>query len=57
MKYPEIFPNYLSDQRDCQVAIDGIKVARKLAAAPSLKNHVVDEYVPGRQFQSDDELL
>ena len=57
MEYPEIFPNYLSDQRDCQVAIDAIKVARKIAAAPSLKNHVVDEYVPGRQFQSDDELL
>ena len=57
MKYPEIFPNYLSDQRDCQVAIDGIKVARKIAAAPSLKNHIVDEYVPGRQFQSDEELL
>jgi choline dehydrogenase len=57
MKYPEIFPNYLSDQRDCQVAIDGIKVARKIAAAPSLKNHIVEEYLPGRQFQSDEELL
>jgi len=57
MKYPAIFPNYLSDQRDCQVAIDGIKVARKIAAAPSLKNHIVEEYVPGRQFQSDEELL
>jgi choline dehydrogenase len=57
MQYPAIIPNYLSDERDCRVAIDGIKVARKIADAPSLKNHIVDEYVPGRQYQSDDELL
>ena len=57
MEYPAIFPNYLSDQRDCQVAIDSIKAARKIAEAPALKKHIVDEYVPGRQYQSDRELL
>ena len=57
MVYPAIFPNYLSDDRDCRVAVDSIKVARRIAEAPALKNHIVDEYVPGRQFQSDDELL
>ena len=57
MEYPAIFPNYLSDERDCQTAIDSIKVARRIAEAPSLKNHIVDEYVPGRQYQSDAELL
>jgi choline dehydrogenase len=55
--YPAIFSNYLSDQRDCQVAIDGIKVARRIAEAPSLKKHIVDEFVPGRQYQTDEEIL
>lgn len=55
--YPIILPNYLSDQRDCEVAINGIKVARSIAEAPSLKDHIVDEYVPGTQYQTDEELL
>ena len=57
MAYPKIYPNYLSDERDCAVAIGGIKVARRIAEAPSLRNCVIDEYVPGRHFQSDEELL
>ena len=57
LAYPQIHPNYLSDERDCAVAVGGIKVARRIAEAPSLRDCIVDEYVPGRQFQSDDELL
>ncbi|KAG1663427.1 Oxygen-dependent choline dehydrogenase [Nymphon striatum] len=56
-KYPEIHPNYLSDERDLKVAVDSIKVARKIADAPALKEHIIDEYVPGRKFQTDEELL
>jgi choline dehydrogenase len=57
LKYPAIQPNYLSDERDHPVVIGGIKVARAIADAPSLKKHIIDEFVPGRQFQTDDELL
>ena len=57
LEYPLIQPNYLSDPRDCQVAVDGIKVARRIAAAPSLKAHIVSEYVPGSHYRSDAELL
>ena len=57
LAYPKIYPNYLSDQRDCEVAVGGIKVARRIAEAPSLRHCVTDEYVPGREFQSDEELL
>jgi choline dehydrogenase len=57
LAYPQIHPNYLSDERDCAVAVGGIKVARRIAAAPSLRDCIVDEYVPGREFQSDAELL
>ncbi len=55
--YPAIHPNYLSDERDCQVAIDGIKVARRIAEAPALAPHINSEFVPGEQYQSDEELL
>ena len=57
LAYPKIYPNYLSDERDCEVAVGGIKVARRICEAPSLRNCVIDEYVPGRQFQTDAELL
>jgi choline dehydrogenase len=55
--YPKIYPNYLSDPRDCAVAVGGIKVARRIAEAPSLRDCIVDEYVPGRKFETDAELL
>lgn len=55
--HPTIKPNYLSTRLDQQVAIDSIKVARAIAEAPSLRDVVIDEYVPGRIHQSDEELL
>jgi len=57
LKYPAIHPNYLSDERDQQLAVDSVKVARSIAEAPALAPHILDEYVPGRQYQSDEELL
>jgi choline dehydrogenase len=56
-EYPAIQPNYLSDPRDCQVAIDAIKLARRIAEAPALKDHIIEEYVPGSHYASDAELL
>lgn len=55
--YPEIHPNYLSDERDYPVVIGGIKVARHIAEAPALAPHILSEFVPGAQYQTDDELL
>ncbi|MGB5198604.1 MAG: choline dehydrogenase [Sedimenticolaceae bacterium] len=57
LQHPAIHPNYLSDERDHRVAIDSIKVARRIAEAPALAPHIIDEFVPGRQYQSDEELL
>ena len=56
LEYPAIHPNYLSDERDQNVAIAGIKVARRIARAPSLAPHILSEYSPGEKYQSDDEL-
>ena len=57
MEYPAIHPNYLSDERDQQLAVNSVKVARSIAEAPALAPHILDEYVPGRQYQTDEELL
>ena len=54
---PKIIPNYLSTEADRKIAIDSMKVARKIAEADSLKKHILDEYVPGQSFVSDKELL
>lgn len=56
-EYPEIYPNYLSDERDCEVAVNSIKIARNITNAPSLADVIEDEFVPGNQFQTDDQLL
>ncbi|MEX3964147.1 GMC family oxidoreductase [Paraburkholderia sp. EG286B] len=57
LQYPAIRANYLSDARDHPVVIGGIRVARRIAAAPSLAPHIVSEFVPGERYQSDAELL
>lgn len=57
MEYPGIYPNYLLDPRDQKVVVDAIRVARRIAAAPSLAPHIISEFVPGVQYQTDVELL
>lgn len=57
LQYPEIHPNYLSDERDHPVVIGGLRVARRIAEAPSLAPHILSEFVPGTQYQTDAELL
>jgi choline dehydrogenase len=57
LQYPAIYANYLSDERDHPVVVGGIKVARRIADAPSLAPHIVSEFVPGTQYRSDAELL
>ncbi len=54
---PKIIPNYLSTKSDQKIAIDSIKVARKIAEADSLKKHILDEFIPGSSFVSDEDLL
>ncbi|MGN6668069.1 MAG: GMC family oxidoreductase [Trinickia sp.] len=57
LHYPLIHANYLSDERDHPIVIGGIKVARRIASAPALAPHIIDEFTPGPSFQSDAELL
>jgi choline dehydrogenase len=54
---PAINPRYLSDETDRRAVTGGLRMARRLFAAPALKNYVVGENLPGSNVQSDDELL
>jgi len=54
---PAINPRYLSEETDRRAVVGGLKIARRLFAAPALKKYVVGENLPGSNVQSDDELL
>jgi choline dehydrogenase len=54
---PAINPRYLSEEADRRAVIGGLRFARKMFAAPALKQFVREESLPGSQIQSDDELL
>jgi choline dehydrogenase len=56
LDYPSIKPNYLSTDLDLQTSINGLKVARRIVSAPSMAPHILDEYVPGYAYVTDEEL-
>lgn len=53
---PAIAPNYLSTAEDRQVAADSLRVTRHIAAQPALAKYKPQEWKPGIQFQTDEEL-
>jgi len=53
---PQIAPNYLSTEADRKVAADSLRVTRRIAAQPALAKYQPEEYKPGVQYQSDEEL-
>jgi choline dehydrogenase len=53
---PAIAPNYLSTDDDRRVAAESLRVARRIASMPALARYGPEEFKPGVQFQSDDEL-
>ena len=53
---PEIRPNYLSTEADRQVAVDAIRLTRRIAAAEALKPFEPREFMPGEEYASDEEL-
>ena len=55
--HPSIQPNYLSTAEDCEVAVNAMKVSRKIASMPALKNHITEEFDPGSSVVTDDDLL
>jgi len=54
---PEIRCNYLSTDGDKRTMVEGLKLLRRIMAAPALKPYVVEERDPGPATESDAELL
>lgn len=57
LEAPAMKANYLSTETDCRCAVEGIRFARRLAAAPALKPYISEEYRPGPDADSDGDLL
>jgi choline dehydrogenase len=53
---PAIAPNYLSTDEDRKVAADSLRVTRRIVAQPALARFAPEEWKPGVQYQSDEDL-
>jgi choline dehydrogenase len=53
---PLIAPNYLSTPEDRKVAADSLRITRRIASQPALAKYRPEEWRPGIQYQSDEEL-
>ena len=52
-----INPNYLSTDEDRKVAAESWRLTRKIVEQAALASYSPMEYKPGKQYQSDDELV
>jgi choline dehydrogenase len=53
---PSIRPNYLSTDEDRRVAVDSIRLTRRIVEADALKRYSPVEYLPGSQIQDEGDL-
>ncbi len=53
---PAIATNYLSTEEDRKVAADSLRITRRIAAQPALAPFKPQEWRPGTQYESDEDL-
>ena len=53
---PAIAPNYLSTSEDKKVAADSLRVTRRIVGQSALAKYQPEEFKPGVQFQTDEDL-
>ena len=53
---PAIAPNYLATDEDRKVAADSLRVTRRIMAQTAMAPFSPEEFKPGVQYQTDDEL-
>ena len=56
-EHPIIDPNYLATKTDCDTIVEGVKIARRIAEREPLRSKIASEFQPGRDVQSDEEIL
>ena len=55
--HPAIMPNYLATPGDQRTIVDGMKVARRIAAQAPLRPYIAEETIPGPAHDDDEALL
>lgn len=53
---PKISPNYLATDEDRKIAADSLKQVRKIMAQPAMQAYQPEEFKPGIQYQTDEDL-
>ena len=53
---PKVDPRYFTDPHDMKVMVEGIKLARRIAAQPAMSEWTGRELFPGPDVQTDDEI-
>ncbi len=53
---PKITPNYLSTEADRKTAAAALRLTRRIVAAPALAKYRPEEFMPGPQYQTEEEL-
>jgi choline dehydrogenase len=54
--HPHIDPNYLNTADDRRVAADSIRLTRRIVGQPALQKYMPEEFRPGPEISSDDDL-
>lgn len=53
---PCIAPDYLSTDEDRRVAADSLRVTRRIASQPAMARYQPEEFKPGVQYETDEQL-
>lgn len=53
---PLIDPNYLAEEADMNVLVEGVKIARKIMNSSAFDEYRGGEYLPGTNVQTDEEI-
>ena len=55
---PKIMPNYLSTEEDQRIAVDAIRLTRRIVLeSEAMRRHEPEEHLPGTRYQSDEDLV
>ncbi|MBI3517416.1 MAG: GMC family oxidoreductase N-terminal domain-containing protein [Proteobacteria bacterium] len=57
LEAPAIRPRFLSHPTDCRAIVEGLKLLRRIFAAPAIAHYLGAEILPRAELQTDDELL
>lgn len=57
MADPRVETNYLSSPKDQAVMVEGLKMVRRIYDQPAFRDKWLQERIPGRQFETDADML